>query len=136
MKDKKIRLSKLEVLLSLSVILIIGIPFYLKIQDVLRDIRMHRYDDEVVTVVRVVGANAGMLSLKKYNVVDYRHKSPPVPTVNLSNDTLSQLKIQTVRLIDEKENLVEISALNPEPLYSFNKNILLITGKSSRTGNE
>ncbi|MBN2641436.1 MAG: hypothetical protein JXR78_07280 [Victivallales bacterium] len=136
MKDKKIRLSKLEVLLSLSVILIIGIPFYLKIQDVLRDIRMRRYDDEVVTVVRVAGANTGALSLKKYNVVDYRHKSHPVPNVNLSNETLSQLKIQKVRFIDEEENLVEMSDLHPEPLYSFNKNILLITGKPSRMGHE
>lgn len=136
MKDKKIRLSKLEVLLSLSVILIIGIPFYLKIQDVLRDIRMRRYDDEVITVVRVAGANTGALSLRKYNVVSHNYKSPATPAINLSNETLSQLKIQTVRFIDEEESLVEMSGLRPEPLYSFNKNILLITGKPSGTGNE
>jgi len=133
MKRSRIKLSRLEILLTISVLLIIGIPLYVKIHEAILESRVVP-DGETTTVIHVTNANSGKLSLNEYNVFIGRIKQLPVDH-NLSSKSHIQLNLQSVDVIEVPEKLIEIK-YNTEPFYSFNKNILLITGSRSEFANE
>ncbi len=134
MKHSKIKLSRLEILLTISVLLIIGIPLYVKIHEAMLETRVVP-DGETTTVIHVTNASSGKLKLNDYNVFSGKIKQITPADQNLGSKSHVQLNIQSVDIIEVPETLIEFK-YHAEPFYSFNKNILLITGSRSEPDNE
>ena len=128
-----LKLSKLELLLSVAVVSLISGPIGYRVYQI-----YHTYspdNDLKSSVVRVVSAQSDTLPLAEYTFIrsddDPDVEGVAIPSViDFNSRHFSRLSLYDIRILppENGEELIHFNFHEIKPLYSFKENILLFSG--------
>lgn len=129
MKSSSIKLSKLELLLSLSIVAFIGGPIGYRVYQICNVVPGESGIE--TSVVRMAYSKTDGLILKELVAVEEDvNVEQPQAIMDFSNRQFTRINLSDFQILsqDHNETFTNITDAEMKPVYSFKENILLFSG--------